>query len=202
VTFARSLPLPDALAPNALLALEMNGAPLTPEHGAPVRLVVPGWYGMASVKWVTRISVITTPFTGYFQTRRYVYQMGNGTEPVTRMRVKSIIVAPTEGSAHDPGTLRVWGWAWSGTGAITRVELSVGDGDWRDAKVEAPTSPHAWARWEIDVNVERPGRYVLRSRATDATATSQPDAPEWNQLGYGNNAVQPVVIEIRRAHSK
>jgi len=198
VTFARSLPLADALSPDTLLALEMNGAPLAPEHGAPVRLVVPGWYGMASVKWVTRISVLTTAYAGYFQTRRYVYENGNGIAPVTRMRVKSIIVAPDERSVHPAGTLSVWGWAWSGTGAITRVELSVGDNGWHDAQIERSTSPHAWSRWQIDVSLERPGRYVLRSRATDSSGATQPEASDWNHLGYGNNAVQPIVIEVQR----
>jgi DMSO/TMAO reductase YedYZ molybdopterin-dependent catalytic subunit len=197
VKFARSLPISDALAPSTLLALEMNGAPLTPEHGAPVRLVVPGWYGMASVKWVTRVSVLTVPYLGYFQTRRYIYQNGNGTEPVTRMRVKSIIVEPAEGSIHDRGTIGVWGWAWSGGGSISHVELAVGDGDWREVELEPSMTPHTWSRWQTVIRADRPGRYVLRSRATDSAGATQPEAPEWNQLGYGNNAIQPVVIEVR-----
>jgi DMSO/TMAO reductase YedYZ molybdopterin-dependent catalytic subunit len=198
VRFARSLPIRDALAPTTLLALEMNGEPLTPEHGAPVRLVVPGWYGMASVKWVTRISAITTPFDGYFQSRRYVYQHRNGVEPVTRMRVKSIIVAPVEESIHEQGAIAVWGWAWSGGGPIDRVELAVGDGGWTATELDSPVSPHAWTRWQTVVRAERAGRHVLRSRATDSTGATQPEAPEWNQLGYGNNAVEPTVIEVRR----
>jgi DMSO/TMAO reductase YedYZ molybdopterin-dependent catalytic subunit len=202
VTFARSLPIADALSASTLLALEMNGAPLTPEHGAPVRLVVPGWYGMASVKWVTRVRVLTTPYIGYFQTRRYVYQTGDRTEPVTRMLVKSIIVAPGEGSVHGRGPINVWGWAWSGSGAIDRVELAVGDGEWREVEVEAPASPHAWSRWQTVILPERPGRHVLRSRATDATGATQPDAPVWNQLGYGNNTVQPVVIDVRHTEKR
>ena len=196
ITFARSLPIDVALAPETLLALAMNEEPLTPPHGAPVRLLVPGWYGMASVKWVTHISALTSPFAGYFQTRRYVYQRGDLTEPVTRMRVKSIIVAPREHSSHAQGRLQVWGWAWSGEGAIARVEIAVGDGQWKDATVDAASSPYAWVRWQGEVPLDRAGRVVLRSRATDSTGTTQPEAPEWNLLGYGNNAVQPVTIDV------
>ena len=198
VTFARGVPIADALAPDTLLALEMNGAPLTPPHGAPVRLVVPGWYGMTNVKWVTRLSALTTPYAGYFQTKRYVYKRGDATEPVRLMRVKSIIVAPSDGSTHGRGALRVWGWAWTGEGRVTRVEVALGDGEWLDATVDEPAFAYCWVRWEREIDLERAGRVVLRSRATDSTGTTQPDVAEWNQLGYGNNAIQSTIIEVRR----
>lgn len=198
VRFARALPIADALAPQTLLALEMNGAPLTPVHGAPVRLVVPGWYGMASVKWVTRLSVLTTPYAGYFQTRRYVYKQGALIEPVRRMRVKSIIVAPADGVVANMGTLRVWGWAWSGDGTIERVEVAAGDGAWQPATLDARTSSHSWVRWQREITLERPGRLVLRSRAIDSSGAAQPDVAAWNELGYGNNAIQATIIDVRR----
>ncbi|MDQ3517030.1 MAG: sulfite oxidase, partial [Gemmatimonadota bacterium] len=147
VAFARALPMHVALDPDTILALEMNGTPIPPAHGAPVRLIVPGWYGMASVKWVSRIAVLATPFAGYFQSSRYVYDAGDGTKatPVRRMRVKCMIAAPAEGMAVPAGRVMVSGWAWSGEGEITRVEFSAGGGEnWKDAQLLPPTSEHGW----------------------------------------------------------
>lgn len=199
VTFARSLPLADALDPDVLVALAMNDEPLPPLHGAPARLVVPGWYGMASVKWLARLDVLRTPYDGYFQRRRYVYDDADGVRPVTRMRVKSAIVAPAEGARVAAGRVRVWGWAWSGGVAVTEVAVAVGgDGPWQAAALEAPPSPHAWTRWALTLDLP-PGRHVLRSRATDATGATQPETPPWNRLGYGNNAVRAVVVDADAA---
>lgn len=196
ISFARSLPVREALDPRVLLALEMNDAPLAPEHGAPVRLVVPGWYGMASVKWVARIEAITTPFAGRFQSRRYVYDDdAGGVRPVTRMRVKSAIVAPADGAIVPAGRVVVRGWAWSGEGAIARVEVDAGAG-WHDARLGAPPSEDSWTPWEAEVELAARGRYALLSRAHDAAGNVQPDVPPWNRLGYGNNAVRPVVVEV------
>lgn len=206
ITFARALPVDVARHPDTLLALMMNDEPLAPAHGAPVRLVVPGWYGMASVKWVARIEALTEPYRGYFQAKRYVYDFdgadhrgASGHEPVRRMRVKSAIVAPAAGDVIDGRELHIWGWAWSGDGAITRVEVAVTGGDrWRDAQiVTPPASPNAWTRWELRWQVPHPGRYVLRSRATDAAGNVQPDEAPWNRLGYGNNAVRTVIVDVR-----
>ncbi len=198
VRFARSIPLRTALHPDTMLALAMNDEPLTPAHGAPVRLVVPGWYGMASVKWVARLEAVTEPFDGYFQTRRYVYTSEAGTTPVDLMRVKSIIVAPADGAVLDAPTVEVWGWAWSGAGEIVRVEVASGGGEaWHDAVIEPPASSHAWSRWRATLALRGPGRHALRSRATDASGAVQPDEPDWNVLGYGNNAVRTAVVELR-----
>ena len=197
VPFARALPLEVARSPDTLLALAMNDAPLLPAHGAPVRLVVPGWYGMASVKWVARIDLLTHDFDGYFQRQRYVYDVGGAIEPVTRMRVKSCIVAPADGDRVPLGPATVWGWAWSGDGAITDVEVSTGgDGPWHAARLDAPMSAYAWTRWSVTLPFERPGRHVLRSRARDASGAVQPDVPRDNRLGYGNNAVRAVVVDV------
>lgn len=198
VRFARSLPRADALRPDTLVALAMNGEPLTPAHGAPARLLVPGWYGMASVKWLTRLEALAAPFDGYFQRRRYVYDDGTGAaHPVSRARVKSAIVGPAEGARVGRGPVAVWGWAWSGHGAVTAVEVAHAGGDaWAPARVEPGASPHAWSRWEATVPLDAPGRYVLRSRARDASGAVQPDLPPWNRLGYGNNAVRAVVVDV------
>ncbi len=196
VRFARSLPLADTQRRDTLLALEMNGAPLTPAHGAPVRLAVPGWYGMASVKWVTHVELLQTPYEGYFQRQRYVYDEAGGITPVDRMRVKSIITSPAAGARVDR-TVIVTGWAWSGFGSIRRVEVSVDGGDdWQPAVLGKPVSAYAWTPWSVSIEVVRNGRIVLRSRATDASGVTQPDAIVWNRLGYGNNGIRQVVVEV------
>ena len=196
VRFARALPVRDAMRYETLLATIMNGAPLTPHHGAPVRLAVPGWYGMASVKWVTRIEAITEPFTGYFQRQRYVYELPSGVVPVDRMRVKSIITVPTNGERVGRA-ITVRGWAWSGNGPIRQVEVAVDGGEsWENASLGVAASAYAWTPWHLELALPRDGRFVLRSRATDATSASQPDSIEWNRLGYGNNAVRHVTVEV------
>jgi len=200
VRFARSLPLDVALHPDTLLAFDMNGAPLPPEHGAPLRLVVPGWYGMANVKWVERLSVRTTPFTGYFQRRRYMYEEAAGATPVTRARVKSMITTPVEGTTLPTGAITVRGWAWSGDAPIVRVEVNVGGGDtWHEATLGAPEGPYAWTPFACEVTSAHHGRVVLASRATDARGATQPDVVAWNRLGYGNHAVRPVVVQVASA---
>ena len=196
VRFARSLPLAQAQQPETLIALQMNGAPLTPDHGAPVRLAVPGWYGMASVKWLTHIELLRAPFEGYFQRQRYVYDSALGVEPVTRMRVKSIITTPSD-MAVCGRTVAVSGWAWSGNGDITHVDVGVDGGDsWHSATLGVPASVHAWTPFHTTIQFPRAGRFVLRSRAGDASGATQPDTIVWNRLGYGNNAVRHVVIDV------
>ena len=198
IGFARSLPLSDALHPDTLLATRMNGEPLPPRYGAPVRLVVPGWFGMASVKWLRRIEVLTSPFDGYFQTQRYVYDDGRGSTPVTRMRVKSLITDPVAGSTIASGLTRISGWAWSGDGAITGVDVSDGGGgQWHPARLHAPESASAWVRWEIELDLRGSGSRDLRSRARDATGNVQPVQPPWNELGYGNNAIEVIYVDRR-----
>ena len=197
VSFARSLPLDDAQHPETLLATMMNGEPLRPRYGAPVRLIVPGWFGMASVKWLQRIEVLTTPFEGYFQTKRYVYDDGRAVTPVTRMRVKSIITEPLPGGTIPPGRTRIAGWAWSGDGPIMSVDVGIGDDpEWHPARLDAPESATAWTRWAVDLDLDGPGRCILRSRARDAAGNVQPEGPVWNTLGYGNNGIRSVEVHL------
>jgi DMSO/TMAO reductase YedYZ molybdopterin-dependent catalytic subunit len=203
IPFARGVPLEVAMHPDTLLALTMNGAPLPVAHGAPVRLVVPGWYGMANVKWVVGLTLARASFTGYFQQQRYVYDETGGIRPVTRMRVKSMVTAPVDGATVPLGAITVRGWAWSGEGRITRVELGCGGGDdWQDAVLGEPAGAHAWTPWQATRVVDRPGRLVLRSRATDESGATQPDVAPWNRLGYGNNAVRPVVVHVTASPPK
>jgi sulfane dehydrogenase subunit SoxC len=199
--YARSLPVEAALDPDTLLVWEMNGAPLPPEHGAPVRLVVPGWYAMASVKWLAKVEVITSPFTGRFQTEDYVYldepYTADGT-PVRRIRVRSLITSPAAEQTLQGGPMEVTGSAWSGTGPVVGVQFSSdGGATWHAAEVEPASSPHAAQRWSAGWHPERPGRYLLIARATDAAGNRQPLEPRWNRLGYGNNACHRVPVTVR-----
>jgi DMSO/TMAO reductase YedYZ molybdopterin-dependent catalytic subunit len=195
--FARALPCAQAIAPETLLALEMNGAPLAPLHGAPVRLVVPGWYAMASVKWVERIVALPESYRGYFHSRRYVYQIPEPgpSAPVQRMRVKSMITSPSDRSVLSRGPVVVRGWAWSGAGPVTRVEVAIGDGSWQDAHLLPQPEAHAWRGFELEWEAT-PGRHGLRARATDASGTVQLDNAEPNRLGYGNNAIRTLTVEV------
>jgi DMSO/TMAO reductase YedYZ molybdopterin-dependent catalytic subunit len=190
--YGRALPLDKARDPNVILAIEMNGSPLPPEHGAPARLIVPGWYGMASVKWVARIAALTEPFEGWFQRDRYVYETERERRPVDVMRVKSMIVAPDPGLGVRRGRLVVWGWAWSGAAMIDGVDVSLDRADWQPATLDVALAPHAWRRFSLVVDVPTHGRHTLRARARDAAGRAQPEVAAWNAQGYGNNAIATV----------
>src|SRR4051812_8445289 len=203
---ARSLPLDEALLPDVLVVWAMNGAPLPPQHGFPVRAIVPGWYGMTHVKWLTRISVVTEPFDGFQQTGTYMFITGEDDpgRPVTRMRPRSLMVPPgipdfmTRERVVRPGPVVLHGRAWSGRGPITRVEVSPDAGaSWADATVEPGASRHAWASWSFTWDAHQPGEYELCCRATDSTGTVQPLDAEWNVQGMENNAVQRVRVAVR-----
>jgi DMSO/TMAO reductase YedYZ molybdopterin-dependent catalytic subunit len=193
VRFERSVPVDTALHPDTIVATHMDGAPLTYDHGAPLRFVVPGWYGMANVKWLTAFEVLTEPFTGYFQRKRYVYITEERTEPVARALVKSLIVAPQDGGRCRRDAV-IRGWAWSGNGAITEVSVAVND-RWHSATLGVPASPYAWTPFECAVALP-PGEVALRSRAGDASGARQPDRIIWNRLGYGNNAVHVSTVHV------
>ena len=141
----RALPLAHAADPAAgiLIAYEMNGEPLGPDHGAPFRLIVPHWYAVASVKWLKRIDVLTEPYAGEFQTGHYMYQWADRAhEPVDLMRVRARITDPAPGAIIDAGTYTVRGKAWSGTGPVTRVDISLtGEGDWHPGRSSSPRGP-------------------------------------------------------------
>ena len=194
--FARALPLDKAMDPNVILAIEMNGRPVPIEHGAPARLIVPGWYGMASVKWVARIAALTVPFVGWFQRVRYVYERDHEKRPVDVVRVKSSIVAPESGRGVARGRVLVWGWAWSGAAPIAAVDVSLDGEEWQEATLDPPLAPHAWRRFARVLSIDEPGRHVVRSRARDAAGRVQPYAPLCNQQGYGNNAIAAVPFYV------
>jgi sulfane dehydrogenase subunit SoxC len=202
--FARSLTPELAMRDEVLLAYAMNGAPLPPQHGAPLRLIVPGWYGMASVKWLDSVEAIEGPFDGLQQASGYHFRRlaGEKGEPCTRMRVNSLMAPPgipdfyTRQRTVPAGTTPVIGRAWSGAGHIARVEFGV-DGTWQDAEVEAPHTGHAWQRWSASWDA-RPGFRQLACRATDASGACQPLEAPWDLSGFGNNGVQRVAVSVTK----
>lgn len=196
--FERGLSLDEAR--QAMLVFEMNGRRLPPEHGYPVRLVVPGWYAVASVKWLTEIEVTGRAFEGHFQTDRYVYEWERDgavvREPVRLQQVRSIITEPTGDVALPAGDLVVRGVAWSGAASIARVDVRVGDGPWQPARLIGERQRGRWQWWELITRAEEPGEVVVRARATDLAERTQPETPLWNRLGYGGNAVQAVRVRL------
>lgn len=201
IPFARAQALGRTLDPAAqiLVAYAMNGEPLNADHGAPFRLLVPGWYGMASVKWLARIEVLTAPYVGQFQTKSYVFEWPDRPwAPVSTIRPRAFILDPAPDTTLPGRGVTVRGKAWSGGGPVTRVEVSIeGAGPWLDAQLEPPGEPYGWQEWSITCEFPYAGRHVIRARATDSTGATQPDSPEWNRLGYGNNAAQIVVVNAR-----
>jgi DMSO/TMAO reductase YedYZ molybdopterin-dependent catalytic subunit len=201
IAFERSLTLDIARGSDSLLAYAMNGESLPIQHGYPLRLVVPGWYSVTSVKWLTEIELIEEAFDGYFQAVKYQYEWERDGElvrqPVSLQKVRSLITEPHAGEPVEAGDLVVRGVAWSGAAPIARVDVSLDDGPWQEARLIGERRRHSWQWWELIVRVDRPGTLALRSRATDLAGRSQPEWQEWNRLGYGNNAVRRLPVEIR-----
>ena len=173
--FNRSLPLAKALDPHTILAYRMNGEPLLPSHGAPVRLIVPGWYGVASVKWLTRIAVLDQPFHGFFQNEQYTIQQRTPRGLVQRvvgpMPVKSQIIRPEPDARLPRSTQRIFGAAWAGEEAVASVEISINGGrSWASAQLLKPPAPFCWTLWEYFWVSPKPGPHVLMSRAARSRA--------------------------------
>lgn len=200
--YGRSLPIKEAMRPDVVLAYEMNGEDLPPQHGYPLRLVVPGWYGMASVKWLESIQVVTHPFEGFQQSVAYRYQKDadDAGTPVTRIRVRSLMIPPgmpdffTRSRILPAGPVMLRGRAWSGEGAVERVEVGI-DGKWVPAHLERPAGPFAWCEWTLPW-VADTGEHELACRAVDSTGAEQPLEQAWNYQGMGNNAVQRVKVSV------
>jgi DMSO/TMAO reductase YedYZ molybdopterin-dependent catalytic subunit len=189
--YERSLVLPDARDAEVLLAYAMNGEAL-PIHGRPLRVVVPRWYGMASVKWLTKIEAIDQHFTGRFQTDAYHDERDGEREPVTLQRARSLIVEPVADDEFPAGEVTIRGVAWSGAAPIARVEVSVGARPWQQAQLLGDRSRYAWQWWELIARVEGVGPTTIRARATDLAGRTQSEQPPWNRPGYGNNAIQEL----------
>jgi len=203
--YQRGLTIEEASHPDALLAWGMNGRPLEPQHGYPLRLVIPGWYGMAHVKWLHGIEVGTEPFTGYQNATAYRYSESRAEAgmPVDLMRVRSLLVPPgtpdflTRSRVVRRGAVDLEGRAWSGHAPITRVDVSTDGGEtWQGAEVEESDHPSAWQYWSYRWTAATPGTYELCCRASDADGNEQPMEQFWTARGMGNNTVHRVAVIV------
>ena len=202
--YERSLSVADALRDEILLAYEINGQPLPPQHGFPLRLIVPGWYGMTHVKWLRSITAVAEPFAGWQQDVAYHVRESEDEqgEPVTRIKPRSLMVPPgipeflSRIRYLAPGPYEVEGRAWSGLAPVSRVEFSDdGGATWADATLREPVGEFAWRGWVHRWDAV-PGEHVLCCRATDGAGNVQPLEPEWNWDGVCNNAVQRVKVVV------
>jgi DMSO/TMAO reductase YedYZ molybdopterin-dependent catalytic subunit len=203
--YARSVGVDELASVEAILAYEVNGVPLPPQHGYPLRLVVPGWYGMTNVKWLARMTAVDEPFGGYQMRQSYRFRQGEDDDgiPVSRMRPRSLMRPPgipeflSRKRVVRAGTCELSGRAWSGVAEIAGIEVSTDGGEtWADADVHREgLGRWAWRSWRF-VWDATPGEYELCSRARDAAGNVQPLASPWNTGGYGNNAVQRVAVTV------
>jgi sulfite oxidase len=204
--FGGSIDLAKALGDEVLLATHLNGAPLPPQHGFPLRVVVPGWVGARSVKWLGQIILGKDPTSNYFQTQAYRVQRQidaqkprdvSGGVALSEVPVNSVILEPEQGQRVSAGRVLVRGWAMgSGARVVTRVEVSLGGRDWAPARLLPQESVWTWTFWETGLELP-PGRHTLLVRATDSSGTTQPAelADTWNVKGYVNNAWHRVSVE-------
>jgi DMSO/TMAO reductase YedYZ molybdopterin-dependent catalytic subunit len=205
IHYSRSLPLAKA-TDDVLLAWQMNATELTPAHGFPLRALVPGWYGMASVKWLSDIVVTSSRFHGYFQSVDYAYwQRTGGGEPalvpITEMQVKAQIARPGPAEVVPTGQVYlVRGAAWSSEAEIVRVELSVDGGHvWHPTRLGENTDLHAWRLWEYSWQTPAsPGRVTLMVRATDSKGRTQPTRRDADRGGYMVNEVLGVDVMVQQ----
>jgi DMSO/TMAO reductase YedYZ molybdopterin-dependent catalytic subunit len=184
-SYGRSIPLAKALDADTLLAWEMDGAPLPPGHGAPLRAVVPGWYATDSVKWLCRVELLTAPYEGPFQALDYRWIDESHPSPGVRMDEVPVhsVITSAEGD-------RVCGIAWGG-GGIARVEVQIDGGEWRTAELDRGAGPYARTRWWLEPATPRRS---IAARATDIDGHAQPQRPTWNPGGYRNNSVHRIEL--------
>jgi DMSO/TMAO reductase YedYZ molybdopterin-dependent catalytic subunit len=201
--FARSIPLAKARS-EVLLAYKMNGGDLPPQHGFPLRAIVPGWYAMASIKWLQRIIVTNQPFAGYYQTMDYAFWKRRGDvaelAPLTEMQIKAQIAKPVQGEivAAD-SKVRVRGAAWTSNGEIIKVELSTdGGATWNETRLVGESNPNAWRFWEFDWRTpSKPGQASLIARATDSRGRTQPAQRDRDRGTYMINHLLSIAVEVR-----
>jgi sulfite oxidase len=197
--FVRSIPLWKAWDSHTIIALEMGGQPLPHLHGGPARVLVPGFVGSASIKWVERITLLPEEFDGFYMKSNYTApRVDNDKElySLQSLEVKSVIVSPAEGSRLRAGSTTVWGWAWSGEGELTGINLSTDGGQtWRAAKFVGPWQRYSWRKWEYGWDAA-PGPHSLMARATDSLGRVQPASRAHNRLGYRWNVIHAVKVDV------
>jgi sulfite oxidase len=206
--YVRQLPIEKALHPDTLLAYEMNGQPIPPLHGFPLRAIVPGWEGAYAVKWLTNLRVAEREFDGFWVATAYRYpvkRVAPGTAvdpkdmaPLTGLVVKSLITRPLDAAALPAGKIDVAGFAWAGETDIARVDISIDHGaTWQAAKLVGEQAKYAWRRFEYTFDATKPESYLIMSRATDSAGRTQPMSPPWNPSGYLWNAPDSVRVEVK-----
>ncbi|WZL74018.1 sulfite oxidase [Clostridiaceae bacterium 35-E11] len=200
--YARSLPIEKALHPDTIIAYELNGKSIPYVQGGPLRLIVPQWYAMASVKWLKQVTVIDHNFGGPFQTVDYIYyphiEDDLGKKTVTNIKINSIIQQPLNYTTLNAGVHNIYGIAWTGQGAITDVELSFDQGTtWKKAKIQQDTNQkYTWTFWEYTWEAIEKKDYSIMCRSKDSFGNLQPMKAEWNRKGYGYNAVYKIKIKV------
>jgi DMSO/TMAO reductase YedYZ molybdopterin-dependent catalytic subunit len=199
--FQRGLPIDVAQHPDVMLVWAMNEQPIPSVNGGPVRLLVPGWAGIASVKWPVRMEVADRPFTGYYNTERYIIVDADGRtlRTVRELPVKSVFAFPSDDAALDLNEHTLFGFAWSGHGTVARVDVSTDDQrTWLPARLRHGDGPLAWTRWEFDWRPRSTGWHSLAVRATDSAGNTQPRDVAWNHFGYEMNAIALRNVLVRR----
>jgi sulfite oxidase len=206
--FIRQLPMEKAMHPDTLLAYDMNGQPLAPLHGFPLRVIAPGWEGAYAVKWLTSLRVSDRESDSFWVTTGYRYptkRVAPGAAvdpkdmaPLTGLTVKSLITKPADGATLGPGKIDLAGFAWAGEADIARVEVSTDHGaTWQAARLVGEQNKYSWRRFEYGFDAARAESYLILSRATDSTGRTQPISPPWNPSGYLWNAPDWVRIEVK-----
>src|SRR2546422_752619 len=197
--FIRSVPLWKALAPPTMLALEMGGQPISHLHGGPVRAIVPGFVGSASVKWLERIMALTEEFNGFYMKSNYTAPRADNDKEIYSLQsleVKSVIVGPADGARLPAGRTPVWGWAWSGEGELTGLDVSTDGGQtWTPGKFTGPWGRYSWRRWEHEWDAKA-GTHTVMARATDSLGRVQPTTRASNRLGYRWNVIHAVKVDV------
>jgi len=206
--FVRQVPFPKAIHADTIIAWAMNDQPILPAHGAPLRLVVPGWEGAYAIKWLNKITVATKEHDGFWVATGYRYPTrrvapgaavdAKDLAPLTGLVVKSLITRPLDGAVVAPGPMTIAGFAWAGETAIAKVEVSTDNGaTWQPATLAGSAVPYAWRRFEFTFTATTQETRTILSRATDASGHAQPVVPQWNPSGYLWNAPDQIRVEVK-----
>ena len=197
--FIRSVPMWKAMSPHTMLAFEMAGKPVPHLHGGPVRALVPGFVGSASIKWLERIMVLPDEFDGFYMKSNYTAPRADNDKDVYSLQsleVKSVIVSPSEGAKLAAGRTSLWGWAWAGEGELTGIDVSTDGGQtWRAGRFVGPWDRYSWRKWEADWDAVA-GGHTLMARATDSLGRIQPTARAFNRLGYRWNVIHAIRVDV------
>jgi len=197
--FIRSVPMWKALERHTMIALEMGGKPIPHLHGGPARVVVPGFVGSASIKWLERLMLLTEEFNGFYMKSNYTAPRADNDKEIYSLQsleVKSVIVGPADGARLPAGRTPVWGWAWSGEGELTGLDVSTDGGQtWTPGKFTGPWGRYSWRKWEHEWDAKA-GTHTVMARATDSLGRVQPTTRASNRLGYRWNVIHAVKVDV------